>query len=729
VDLLGKRDRPVLGRREIARRLALHPGQVRPLDTLLKRLETRGLVERQGGRFRARRGDDLVEGVLERGRDGLFGVRDGDRFLRLGELGDAQEGDRIRAQAFEAAGGAAAELVEVVAGARAQWVCRVARGQRGLALVPYRGRDTEALPVASRDLKGAELGEMVVAEVLSPSRKGRPAMSYRVVERLGFAGDPEADFRAVVWHRDLPTEFSRDALAEADALADGIVAEELQGRVDLRDRCFVTIDPASARDHDDAVFVEPAEGGCLRLWVAIADVSHFVREGSALDRGAWLRGNSIYFPGRSIPMLPERISSDLCSLRPDVDRLVLAAELEVDGEGSIRTAHFHEAVIRSQRRLSYQEAEAGMKSAEEGREADGFGSEISEQLGRLGIVADRLARQRALLLSLDFDLPQPEVILDDEGRPSDIRRAGRGPAHRAVEEAMLAANRAVAQALLDSSHPGVYRVHEAPAPLELAALGELYQTFGFSGSGRGKALDRAGMVKTLGEAEGRQQERVVHYSTLRAMKQARYAADSLGHFALGFDAYLHFTSPIRRYADLAVHRSLRQLLRRERGPRDGFEWASRIAIRTSARERLATTAERDMIGLARCAVMKERIGDEFEGTVTGVAEHGLYLTLDDPFVEGMVRISRLRGFFDYDRSRHRLVARGSRFQHRLGDRMKVVVASVNSQMGWIDLDPAPPGGEDAAPVGSGKPRKAEREGISKGKGRVRPKKKRSGRRR
>lgn len=729
MDLLGRRDRPVLGRREIARRLALHPGQLRPLDALLKKLETRGLVERQAGRFRARRGDDLVEGLLERDPEGVFGVRDGDRFLRLGEVGDAKAGDRVRAQAFEAAGAAAAELVEVVAGARVRWVCRVERSARGLALVPYRGREADALPVASRDLNGAELGEMVVAEALSPPRRGRPATSYKVVERLGFAGDPEADFRAVVWHRDLPTEFSREALAEADALAEGIVAQELRGRVDLRDRCFLTIDPASARDHDDAVFIEPAEDGSLRLWVAIADVSHFVSEGSALDRAAWLRGNSIYFPGRSIPMLPERISSDLCSLRPDVDRLVLAAELEVDREGSIRTANFHEAVIRSRRRLSYAEAEAGMKSAEQGSGEGEFGPEISEQLERLGTAANRLARQRALLLSLDFDLPQPEVILDGDGRPSDIRRAGRGPAHRAVEEAMLAANRAVAKALLDSPHPGVYRVHESPAPLELAALAEIYQTFGFAGSGRGKALDRAGMVRTLGEAKGRRQERVVHYSTLRAMKQARYSADCLGHFALGFDAYLHFTSPIRRYADLAVHRSLRQLLRRERGPQEGSEWASRIAIRTSVRERLATTAERDMIGLARCAVMQERIGDEFEGTVTGVAEHGLYLTLDDPFVEGMVRISRLRGFFDYDRSRHRLVARGSRFQHGLGDRMKVVVASVNSQMGWIDLEPVPAGGDEPARVGSATPRKTDREDSSAGQGQGRRKKKRSGRRR
>jgi len=601
---------------------------------------------------------------------------------------------------------------------------------RGFALVPYRGREADAFPIASRDLKGAEEGEMVVAEPVVSSSSGRPTKNLRVVERLGFPGDPKADFSAVVWHRGLPTTFSREVVAEADALADEIGASELQGRVDLRDRCFLTIDPESARDHDDAVFVEGASAGCLRLWVAIADVSHFVKEGSALDRAAWLRSNSIYFPGRSIPMLPERISSNLCSLRPDVDRLVLAAELEIDAQGAIRASHFHEAVIRSRRRLSYAEAAAGMADTEGDRSVE-LGAEIREQLGRVAEVASRLARHRASLLSMDFDLPQPEVILDENGRPVDIHRAARSPAHRAIEEAMLAANRAVAQALLDSPHPGVYRLHESPAPLELTALADLYQTFGFAGSGRGKPLDRAGIVRTLGEAQGRREERVIHYSTLRAMKQARYAADSHGHFALGFDAYLHFTSPIRRYADLAVHRSLRKLLRKERAPRDGLEWASRIAIRTSARERLATVAERDMIDLARCAVMQGRIGEEFEGTVTGVAEHGLYVTLDAPFVEGMVRISRLRGFFDYDRDRHRLVARGSRFQHRLGDRMKVAVVSVNSEMGWIDLEPVLEGADESARAGLGRRKKSARKKSSaKGKGRAtgKRKKKKAGRR-
>ena len=711
--LFKARARPLLGSREIVRRLRLIRGQVRPLNNLLGVLEKKGVLERVGGRFRMRRVDGLVEGVLERGADGIPRIRDGDRLLRLGDVGEAQEGDRIRAQEFEFNRVPAAEFLGVVEGSRRSWVGIIDRGSRGHVLVPYRGREQDSFPIASRDLHGAEVGEMVVAQPLAP-RAGRPASSLEVIERLGRPGDREADFRAVVWHRDLPTDFSPEVLAEADGLPDRIAPAELERRLDLRDRCFITIDPETARDHDDAVFVEEGSRGIQRLWVAIADVSHFIPAASGLDRAAWIRGNSIYFPGRSIPMLPERISSDLCSLKPDVDRLVMVVEMEVDGGGQVRNSRFHEGVIRSRARLSYAEAATAMEDGSDAHgkkpdtDASAPGGEIAEQLSALAEVTRRVARHRASGLSMDFDLPQPVVVLAPDGRPKDIQRAERGPAHRAIEEAMLAANRAVAEILLKSSHPGIYRAHEAPAPQELGALADLYRAFGFPGAGRGELLDRAAIARTLRESSGRPEEGVIHYSTLRAMKRAQYATVSKGHFALGFDAYLHFTSPIRRYADLAVHRALRRILSGESAPGEAAEWATRVAIRTSARERLAVAAEREMIDLARCAVMRRHIGDEFVGRISGVAEHGLYITLDDPFVEGMVRISRLSGFFDYDPARHRLVARGSRFQYRIGDRMKVVVVSVNSQRGWIDLDPvaANPKESGQGSKKSAKPRKS-----------------------
>ena len=688
--MLAGRVRPLLGRREIVRRLGLIRVQVDPLKGLLQRLVKKGVLEGVGGRFRMRREDGLVEGAVECRSDGSPFLRDGDRLLRLGEVGDAREGDWIRAKEFGSAPSAAAEFVEVVEGPRATWVGCLERGRKGYELIPYRGKERESLPIASRDLLGARVGEMVEAEFVAPGPGGRRS-GLRVVERLGLPGDAEASFRAVAWHRRLPTTFPRAAVEEAESIPERIERAELTRRIDLRERCFITIDPESARDHDDAVFVETSgSSAASRIWVAIADVSHFVEAGSELDRQAWLRGNSIYFPGRSIPMLPERISSDLCSLGPDVDRLVIAIEMEIGAEGKVRTARLHEGVIRSRRRLSYVQAAQILSEAEVVQAPSDDGSRLDEevraQIRSLDEVTGRMARRRRAERSIDFDLPQPEVILDRAGRPKDIRRAAMGPAHRMVEEAMLAANQAVAKVLGESGQAAVFRIHEPPGVEDLRELADFYRGVGLLRGRQGAPLDRPAIARALREAAGRPEEAAIHYSTLRAMKQARYASNSSGHFALGFDAYLHFTSPIRRYADLVVHRAVRRTLSGQAGSEETAEWADRVAIRTSARERVAVAAEREMIDLARCAVMRERVGDHFEGTITGVADHGLYVTLDAPFVQGMVRISRLSGFFDYDPIRHRLVARGSRLQYRIGDHVKVQVISVNSLRGWVDLD-------------------------------------------
>ncbi len=688
--LLGGKARPLLGSREIVRRLGLVRVQLGLLQALLQRLVKKGVLEGVGGRFRMRRQDGLVEGEVECRSDGFLYLRDGDRLLRLGEVGDAREGDWVRAKAFGPAPSATAEFVEVVHGPRTSWVGCLERGRKGYQLIPYRGTERESLPIASHDLLGAQVGEMVKAELVAPRARGR-GVGVRVVERLGLPGDAEANFRAVAWHRRLPMTFSQAAVDEAESIPEKIGQAELTRRVDLRDRCFITIDPETARDHDDAVFVETAgPSASSRIWVAIADVSHFVEPGSELDRQAWLRGNSVYFPGRSIPMLPERISSDLCSLRPDVDRLVIAIEMEIGPDGKVGVSRLHEGVIRSRRRLSYAQAARSLSEAEVAQASSDDRSwldrEVRAQIRSLDEVTGRMARRRRDDRSIDFDLPQPEVILDRAGRPKDIRRAAIGPAHRMVEEAMLAANQAVARVLQESGQATVFRIHEPPGVEDLRELADFYRGIGLLRGRQNAPLDRAAIARALREASGRPEEAVIHYSTLRAMKQARYASDSSGHFALGFDAYLHFTSPIRRYADLVAHRAVRRMLSGLAGSQETAEWADRVAIRTSARERVAVAAEREMIDLARCAVMSERVGDRFEGTVTGVASHGLYITLDAPFVEGMVRISRLTGFFDYDPIRHRLVAQGSGLQYRIGDRVKVEVISVNSLRGWVDLD-------------------------------------------
>nr|MDJ0869504.1 VacB/RNase II family 3'-5' exoribonuclease [Myxococcota bacterium] len=515
---------------------------------------------------------------------------------------------------------------------------------------------------------------------------GRPAArasaAGRVVEVLGAPGDPEADFRAIAWRHRLPIEFPQPVLDEAHAFAPGVAPEERARRLDLTARPFVTIDPATARDHDDAVCVEPGAAGGWRLWVAIADVSHFVAEGSALDREALRRGNSVYFPDRAIPMLPEHLSGDLCSLRPDTERLALAAELEIGGDGAVRGARFHEAVLRSRARLVYEEVADAMA---EGPAREG---EVGEQLVRLGALARRLLRRRVAGGAIDLDLPEPWIVLGDDGRPVDVRRAARTLAHRAIEEAMLAANRAVAEWLAAREVPALYRVHEPPAPAKLDALRALYGRFGLLEGARDEPLSAVRLAEALRRVEGHPEERLVNLATLRSMRQARYDARNLGHFALAFDAYLHFTSPIRRYADLVVHRALKDTLAAGGASRErAAARAPRVAgwaARASFCERAAQDAEREAVDAARCAYMAGHLGEEYEGSVTSVARQGAYVTLDPVFVEGLVHVSALPGRWDLEPDAYALVKRSGEAL-RLGDRLRVRIDRVDLARGWIDL--------------------------------------------
>jgi ribonuclease R len=447
----------------------------------------------------------------------------------------------------------------------------------------------------------------------------------------------------------------------------------------------VTIDPATARDHDDAVCVEPLAGGRVRLWVAIADVSWFVAEDGALDREARRRGNSVYFPDRAIPMLPERLSGELCSLRPDVDRLVVAVEMEIDAAGVIGTVHFHEAVIRSRARLVYDDAAVVMEGGTSPRVPAGA---VTEQLALLAALAKRLHVRRRAQGAIELDLPSAEIVLGDESHPTDIREAPRTIAHRAIEEAMLAANRSVAERLLEHDVPTLYRVHEPPTPTSLAELRALLESFGLLPGARDGRFGPHEIAEGVARAEGRPEERLVNTTALRSMRPARYDARCLGHFALAFDAYLHFTSPIRRYADLVVHRGLRDhLIGDAAARRRAAARAPRVPVwaeRTSLCERTGMAAERESVDLAKCVFMRDRVGERYDATISRVAKHGFYATLDPFFVDCLVPLRTLPGRFDLDERGAALVARRGGGRFALGDRVRIVVTQVDLQRGWID---------------------------------------------
>ncbi len=695
VDLLeaSARGRPVHVR-TLARQLGLHGGAQRRLTRQLDELVRSGrIVEAGQGRYARPRRDGRIEGQVvrlhgERGRDDGATVSEGNgRTWRVPRAGEAGVGDRVVLQPIGDVDAGRAEIVQVVGGRRDRMVGILERGHGAAEVTPYRDDARWRVRVPEKQLAGARPGEVVAVEIepaSSPSRRGRGHAgrswpSGRVVDRFGHPGEPEADFRAVAWHRRLPIAFPERVETELDGLPDDLSKRALDGRLDLRDRAFVTIDPATARDHDDAVFVEPgARRGDDTLWVAIADVAHYVRPGTALDREAERRGNSVYFPDRAIPMLPERLSSDLCSLRPGVDRLAMVVKLQVDGAGRVKRPEFFEAVIRSHAKLAYEDAWAVL----EGRPPEGLEAEIVAGVERLGAVAKRLRQRRQAEGSLDFELPEPVVDLDDRGRVRDIRRFERTDAHRGIEDAMLAANRAVAQMLTGAGRATIHRVHEPPADEDIDDLAALFLRVGLLDAVPAQ-LDTRALQAVLDEARGHREERLVHMLTLRAMKQARYAETPLGHFALAFDDYLHFTSPIRRYADLVVHRALKaKLARRAPGPEGVL---AHLATRLSALERRAVAAERDMLDLKKAALMARHLGEDFEGIVTGAGEQGVYVTLDHPFVEGLIPARALPLGSDFDAATHRWVDRQGGPSLGLGKRIEVRVVSVDQLRGWVNF--------------------------------------------
>ena len=690
----------------LARALGCEVGAVHGLHRTLRALEAKGLIERIEGRFRVPRRDGGVEGRLVRveASASWHVVADDGARWRIEHPGDARAGDRVRIQPLDETG--CAELLHVVEGAREHWIGILHRRGGLIHATPYRDDGEWLLRVARDDAGDARDGDVV--ELVPAARRPRRREAEhaqpwaRVTRRLGRPGESAAAFAAVVWRHRLPVDFPDDVLGEVADLAEAEGPDEVGERLDLRALPFVTVDPDDARDFDDAVCAEPAPDGGLLLRVAVADVAHYVAPGSALDREALRRGNSVYFPDRAIPMLPPRLSADLCSLRPGRDRLALVVELACDAQARTRGVRFHSARIRSHARLTYREAQAQLEGAR---------GDHAAMLGELARWAQLRVRERRARGGLDFELPGVEIGFDEAGWPRDVRREVRGAAHRLVEEAMLAANRAVAESLRAEAVPIPYRNHEAPTAEDAALLAEHLRAFGIArawpeGPLTARALSRA-LARTPAAQVG-----VVHALVLRQLRQARYGAASLGHFGLALPHYLHFTSPIRRYADLVVHRAVKDRLA-GRLPANPFAAVQRVAARASVRERIAVRAEREMLDLARCAFLHGRVGEEHTGTISGIGRVGLFVTLAPWPVDGLVGLPRL-GPCEPDALGHSLVT-GSGQRFRLGERVRVRVAAVDLVRARVDLDlvePAP-----RAPARAARRSSAQARGGRGGRGR------------
>jgi ribonuclease R len=611
-------------------------------------------------------------------RSGMHGALDGDVVLAREERarGRARRDDRI-----------SGTVVEVLQRARERIVGRFDTEEGRLVVFPYDPRIDAIVRVPPEKTAGASRGEIV--EVLLTAFPDRRRIAQGIVEeRIGFLGEPGVDVEIVVRSHNLPHRFPEQVVAEAEAYPDEVDPREAQEREDFRHHRIVTIDGETARDFDDAVEVERTPSG-YRLGVHIADVSHYVAPGTLLDDEARGRGTSVYFPGRVVPMLPEKLSNGLCSLNPGVDRLVVSAIIDFDEAGRVQGARFVRGIIRSLERMTYTEVArllAEPTVADEIR----YGALLPD-FRLMGELAEHLRRRREARGAIDFDLPDADVILDNAGVIVGIVPEVRNVAHRIIEEFMLAANEAVARHMHFAAQPAIYRVHDRPDPDRLVELREILASFDLELKGDLAEVPPSEFRRLLLAIEGRPEERLLTDLLLRAQQKAVYAEECRGHYALAAPFYCHFTSPIRRYPDLVVHRMLTRLLAEGRpvAPDEREEWQARfaeVAREASERERRAADAEREALLWKKIVFLKDKIGRSFDAFVTGVAPFGVFVTLAEFFVEGLVPVQALgNDFFVYEEKWHRLRGRSSGAVFRLGDLIRVVLTSIDEVKRRVDF--------------------------------------------
>lgn len=699
LELLGSEDPPrALHVNEIATRLGV--GDRRALATALEDLIADGVVRlRSGQRYAiveraAPRVPKEAEGVVHANPRGFAFLRVAggteDVFLPADALGGAMHGDRVLARlSVTSRRGVEGSVVEVLARGRKR-VVGVVRGRPGrYHLEPDDLRVRGPIELVEDDTaEGAarpplEAGAAAVAEFVRYPRFAGELPRGRIIALLGEPGEPDVEVTKILLEHEIDEEQPEAAVAEARAFGDAPDPKEIASRVDLRHLKLVTIDPKTARDHDDAVWVERDGEGGHRAFIAIADVSHYVTPGSALDASALARGNSVYLPDRSIPMLPRELSSGLCSLLPHVERLCLCVEVTCDPTGEPRKTRIYEAAMRSHAYLTYDSVARALGwsgEAERDPEADA----MRDDLAVMWELSSQLRTRRMRRGALDLDLPESDILLDDVTRaPTEVsQRAvdlGVRKAYRLIEELMLLANECVARFLGERGVPTIYRVHGAPDQEKLDRFASLTHELGIAFDPEA-AEDPRTLSRFLRKLDAHPRKATLHSLLLRAMQQAKYDTVNVGHFGLASDAYLHFTSPIRRYSDLVVHRVLRRVLRGEQvtASEHLVRDLELAALTASERERLTMGAERSIHDLYRALYMRSRLGETFTGVVGALTGSGLYVELREPFVTVLVLFDDLGpGGFELDESGLRVVAKRSGEVVALGDELTLTVSDAS----------------------------------------------------
>lgn len=629
---------------------------------------------------------------LVRGR--VIGHKDGFGFVAPDEGGDdlflsprymrqVFHGDRVlvRVENVDTRGRREGMIVEVIERNTQQLVGRL-RHESGMWFVePSSRRVTQDILIPSDALNDAVEGQMVVVAITEqPSLHKRAA--GRIVEILGDHMAPGMEISVAIRNHDIPTYWPDDVTLEASRFSAEVDADAIAHRQDFRQLPFVTIDGEDAKDFDDAVYCAPRDKGGYVLYVAIADVSYYVKPNSALDKEAYKRGNSVYFPGRVIPMLPEVLSNGLCSLNPKVDRLVMVCKMDIHPTGRILSYEFSEAVIHSHARLTYNQVHAMMEKNDR-RMQKQFESVVGH-LEHLYALFNILHKARAARGAIDFDMPETKVVFGKDKKIEKIVPYERFTSHRVIEECMLAANICAADVLQKNEMLGLYRVHEGPNEEKLVDLRRFLAEMSLRMPAHREPVP-ADYAHILRAIDGRPDAHMIQTVLLRSMSQAVYAADNRGHFGLAYDAYTHFTSPIRRYPDLIVHRAIKQILQKKPSSYDALGM-SKVGEHCSMTERRADDATREVSDWLKCEFMMDKVGNEYEGIISGVMSFGIFVELKDIYVEGLVHISVLPDdYYQFNPARHALSGERSSREFRLGDPIKIKVARVDLDQCQIDF--------------------------------------------
>jgi ribonuclease R len=707
--------------KQLIRELGSNGAQRAEVETALARLAARGdLIEVRPGHYTVAAGSrEFAVGRLNMHRDGYgFLICDrpmegiaGDVFIPRESAKAAMHGDRVvvRIARIEADGRADGEIVKVLKRAYATVVGEFRIGRRGQYVVPHDDRIQQWIEIPEGmefppagpaiDRIGVAAPQVSSIEELNGMIVNVELLDYenqtgRVIEILGRPGDFGVDVEIVIRKHQLPHRFPQEVVEQAESISHEI---DIGGRRDFRGMDVVTIDGETARDFDDAVWVDRLANGNYALHVHIADVSHYVQPGTPIDAEARLRGTSVYFPDRAVPMLPFELSTDICSLVPHADRLVLSALLEIDHQGEVVAEEFTPGVIRSVERMTYTDVHLVLGGDAALRERYQPLVARFELMRELALVLNRKRVRRG---SIDFDLPEPLIEFDEWGAMTGVTRAPRNIAHRIIEEFMLAANEAVA----GSGAVSLFRIHEKPDPKRVMEFEEIATHFGYSlgigavpvkkfgitdryrdGSKRRREIVVADSGMNIGprnyqrlvaKIEGKPEERILSYLMLRSLKQARYSTENVGHFALAAEAYTHFTSPIRRYPDLVVHRLLKNRGETERFP---VSEVAGIAEECSQAERRAADAERELVEWKKVRFMAERVGEEFDALIISAAKYGIFVELAEMFIEGLVPIDTLPGDeYTYHENVRKIVGKRTRREFSIGDRVRVTLDRVDA---------------------------------------------------